>query len=72
MWTTHDGRLTSPPLNNSQVGSLTVLGGATGVAALALMLICAGLLARWSLNRRRLAGWDTDWQATGPRWTTRA
>jgi hypothetical protein len=34
-------------------------------------LALAGVLAQWSLNRRRLAGWDADWQATGPRWTTR-
>ena len=60
------------PLNDSQVASLTVLGEITGVAALAAALALAGALARWSLNRRRLAGWDADWQSTGPRWTTRA
>ena len=70
-WTTRDGRLTSQPLNGSQVASLTVLGAVTGVAALAAVLALAGVLAQWSLNRRRLSGWDADWQSTEPRWTTR-
>jgi hypothetical protein len=72
VWTTRDGQPTSPPLDGSQVASLTMLGEVTGVAALAALLALAGVLARWSLNRRRLAGWDADWQATEPRWTTRA
>lgn len=70
-WTTRDGQLTSEPLNGSQVASLTVLGAVTGVAALAAALALAGILAQRSLNRRRLAAWDADWQSTGPRWTTR-
>ena len=72
MWTTRDGQVTSQPLNDSQVASLTVLGEITGAAALAATLALAGALARCWLNRRRLAGWDADWQSTGPRWTTRA
>jgi len=72
IWTTRDGRPAAQPLSNSQVASLTLFGQVTGAAALAAALILAGLLARWSLNQRRLAGWDADWQATEPRWTTRA
>jgi hypothetical protein len=72
MWVTRDGQQAAQPLNNSQVASLAVLGQITGVAALAAALALAGALARWLLNRRRLAGWDADWQATEPRWTTRA
>jgi hypothetical protein len=72
VWTTRDGRPAVPPLSESQVHSLTVLGTVTGVVALVLALALAGGLARWSLNKRRMAGWDADWQATEPRWTTRA
>jgi hypothetical protein len=72
VWTTRDGQPTTPPLNGSSVASLTVLGAVTGVVVLAGALALAGAVVRWSLNRRRLAGWDADWQATGPRWTTRA
>lgn len=72
VWTTRNGQLTSHPMNGSQVASVTDLGAITGVTAVALVLTLAGLLARWSLNKGRLAAWDADWQATGPRWTTRA
>jgi hypothetical protein len=72
VWTTRDGQLTSPPLTGSQVASLTGLAEFAGVAGLAVALALAGALARWWLNRRRLAGWDADWQATEPRWTARA
>lgn len=72
VWTTRDGQPSSEPLSASQVAALTVLAEVTGVAAVAMVLTLAGAAARWSLNRRRLAGWDADWQSTGPRWTTRA
>ena len=72
VWTTRDGQPTSPPLTGSQVANLTGLAGFAGVVGLAVALTLAGALARWLLNRRRLAGWDADWQATEPRWTTRA
>lgn len=72
VWTTRDGQLTSAPLTGAQVASLTGLAGFAGVAGLAVALALADALARWLLNRRRLAGWDADWQATEPRWTTRA
>ncbi len=72
VWTTRDGQLTSQPLTSSQVASLTGLAGFAAVAGLAVVLTLAGKLAGWWLNRRRLAGWDADWQATEPRWTTRA
>ena len=72
VWTTRGGQLTSPPLTGAQVASLTGLAEAAGVAGLAVALALAVVLARWVINRRRLAGWDADWQATEPRWTTRA
>jgi len=72
VWTTADGQLTAHPMADSQVGQLTELGAAAGAAAAATALAVAGVLARWSLDKRRMAAWDEDWQATGPRWTTRA
>jgi hypothetical protein len=72
VWTTRDGQPTSQPLDDSQVANLTGLVEVAAVAALAAVLALTGFLARWWLNRRRLAGWDADWQATEPRWTTRA
>jgi hypothetical protein len=72
VWVTPDGHLTQQPMNDSQVAALTVTAKAGGVAALAIVLALAGVLARWWLDRRRMANWDADWHATGPRWTARA
>ena len=41
------------------------------MACLAVALIATGGLVRWGLNRRRLAAWDADWLAHGPRWSPR-
>ena len=35
----------------------------------AIIVVCAGLLAHVALDRRRLAGWGAQWRATGPQWT---
>jgi hypothetical protein len=51
-------------------GRTQFLAGAA-VSGLAVLLAVAGWLARPSLDRRRLAGWDADWLATGPRWSPR-
>ena len=72
VWTTRDGQLTSLPMGESQVASLTDLGEMAGAAAVAVLLTLVGVVARWSLDKRRMAAWDADWQSTGPRWTTRA
>ena len=72
VWTTRDGQLTSMPMGESQVASLADLGEMAGAAAVALLLALVGVLARRSLDKRRMAAWEADWQSTGPRWTTRA
>ena len=72
LWSTKDGHLTGQPLNDSQAASLVLLAQVGGAAGVAVALASAGGLARLSFNRRRMAAWDVDWRATGPRWTTRA
>lgn len=72
VWTTRDGQPVSHPVTDAQVASSSEIGAIAAVAALALLLATIWLLARRSLDRRRMAAWDADWQATGPRWTTRA
>jgi hypothetical protein len=71
VFTTRDGQLTTRPMAEAQVAALTNLGRVAGVAVFGLFVLLAGVAARWWLNRRRLAAWDADWRATGPRWTTR-
>ncbi len=72
VWTTRDGQLTSLPMGESQVAYLADLGEIAGAAAVVVLLTLVGVLARWSLDKRRMAAWDADWQSTEPRWTTRA
>jgi hypothetical protein len=69
VWVDRSGRFTGPPLTPSQLAK-RVLGAEVlaGVTAVALLLTLAGL-ARWQLNRRRLAGWEYQWALVGPRWT---
>jgi hypothetical protein len=72
VWTTRDGQLTSMPMDGSQVAYVAELGEIAGAATVALLLALVGVLARRSLDQRRMAAWEADWQSTGPRWTTRA
>jgi hypothetical protein len=71
VWTNQAGQLTASPLNASQVASRASLSEVLAVAGLAVMLIVVGRLVHWALNRRRLAAWDADWLANGPRWSQR-
>jgi hypothetical protein len=71
VWTTSDGQLTDPPLTDSQVASQQNLAETFSVIVLAIALAVTGVLARWALDKRRMAAWDADWRATGPRWTAR-
>jgi len=72
VWVTPDGHLVQQPMSDSQVANLTVAAEAGGVVAVAMVVALAGGLTRWLLNKRRIADWDADWHATGPRWTTHA
>jgi hypothetical protein len=70
LWVTSDGHPTDPPLQGSQVTGDAVLAGSFSVIALATLLAITGMLARRALDKRRMAAWDAEWRATGPRWTT--
>jgi hypothetical protein len=72
LWTTADGRLTNPPLQDSQVTGQAYVTEGFAVVTLAVLLTITGLVARWTLDKRRMAAWDAEWRATGPRWTTHA
>jgi hypothetical protein len=72
LWTDRTGDVATAPLTDSQVAGQTAIGEGLGVIASVVALILAGGLARWALNKRRMAAWEADWHATGPRWTTRA
>jgi hypothetical protein len=71
VWVDHAGRLTHPPLTRSQLAARAQLAGWVAAGALAIVLVTVGWLTRRALDRRRLAGWDAEWLAFGPRWSPR-
>jgi hypothetical protein len=71
VWVDHAGHLADPPLGRAQLATRAQLAEEVTVGVLAITLAAIGWLARRSLDRRRMAAWDADWMATGPRWTSR-
>jgi hypothetical protein len=71
VWIDRAGRLTSSPVQRSDVIGRVALAAALATAAVAAALTVIGLLAHWMLDRRRLAAWDARWARTGPLWTGR-
>jgi hypothetical protein len=71
VWVNQSGQLADSPLQHGEVTARVVMARVLAVAALAVTLIVVGWAARWALDRRRLAAWDAEWLATGPRWSSR-
>lgn len=69
VWVDGSGQLTGAPLQNSDVALEVAVAAILAPAGLGLLLLCAGVAARRVLERRRLAAWEADWQATEPGWT---
>jgi hypothetical protein len=70
IWVDAAGRQTGTPgqrpaLGQSAFGLEVLVGG--GVA---MVLFLLGEGVHLAANRRRLTGWERDWQATARRWTT--
>lgn len=71
IWVDRVGRLTGPPLSRDQVAGRGQLAAGVAVGGLAVVVVMAAWLVRRGLDRRRMAGWDADWLANGPRWSPR-
>ena len=71
VWVTADGWQTGPRLQLSQLAVRVIFTAVAVPAVLGVVLLSVGILAHGMLERRRLAVWDADWRATGPRWTSR-
>jgi hypothetical protein len=71
VWLDRAGHAQLPPLTAAQAADRVIRAMATWIAGLALLLIGSALLARRALDRRRLAGWETDWLSVGPQWSGR-
>jgi hypothetical protein len=69
VWVNAAGWQATPPLQPGQVQGQGVLASVLAVMALAAVLWAAGLAVHVAADRRRMAAWDSDWRATGPRWS---
>lgn len=72
LWVDASGRPAGEPLEAADVIGRAVVT-ALFVAVIAAVaagsaLLWAAALARWVLFRRRLAAWEAEWRAVGPRW----
>ncbi|MFF9815268.1 hypothetical protein [Streptomyces sp. NPDC014006] len=68
VWQDGQGRLTSAPTGSTEAAiesGFLATAAATGLAGL---VVGAGAVARWRLDRRRIDGWDREWDLVGPRW----
>jgi hypothetical protein len=70
IWVDQSGAVTGPPLRPEQATGQAVLATVVAPFVLGTVLICAVSLSLQVLDWRRLADWDADWQATGPRWNS--
>jgi len=71
VWIDRAGQLAEPPLGPAQEVFRAHLAEEVTVGTFAIALIAACRLVRWVLDYRRMASWDADWLATGPRWSER-
>jgi hypothetical protein len=70
LWVDASGRPIRTPQSRGLIIAEAIVVAVIAAAAVSLCLLCIAGLARWALTRRRLAAWDTEWQATGPQWTS--
>jgi hypothetical protein len=63
------GRVQVPPLSAAATRDRIVVAAVFALASLAVLLTILAALARWLLDRRRLAGWEAAWRLVGPQWS---
>jgi hypothetical protein len=69
VWLDRAGRVQVPPLTASGARDRIVVAALFALASLAVLLTVLTGLARWLLDRRRLAGWEAAWRSVGPQWS---
>lgn len=69
VWVDGAGLQTRPPLRPGEVASRVAGAEVLAPICLGVLLLGIGATARWRLNKRRIAAWDSAWASIGPRWT---
>ncbi|MGV9944175.1 Rv1733c family protein [Streptomyces sp. NPDC003401] len=71
VWQNDRGTLTPRPTGATEGAVEAAFFGAGAMTAVAGAALGAGALARWRLDRDRMARWAAEWELIGPRWTQR-
>lgn len=71
VWLTDSGQPRTPPVSVTESMFASVVMAIGVVCGAAIVLLLCYWLGRLALDRRRLAGWASEWTLIGPRWTTR-
>ena len=70
VYVTPAGQLTREPLTRAEVAERMAMAAVACPLALAVVLAIAIGVTRALANRRRMACWAREWEATGPRWSS--
>jgi hypothetical protein len=71
IWVDEAGDLVYGPIGQGQIASRVIAVVALTPAVLAVVLLSVAWLTGRLLDRRRIAGWATEWSAVEPLWTKR-
>jgi len=69
VWLDRAGHVQVPPLTAGAARDRIVVAALFAVASLVALLTVLAALARWLIDRRRLAGWEAAWRSVGPQWS---
>jgi hypothetical protein len=69
VWLSRAGHVQVPPLSAGAARDRIVVAAVLALASLAVLLTILAALARWLIDRRRLAGWEAAWRSVGPQWS---
>jgi len=69
IWLNASGQWAGPPLGRQTVVVRVVMAVMGTTLMLAAVAATAASAGQWLLDRRRMAGWEADWNAVGPQWT---
>lgn len=71
VWLNRDGRITAAPLNRSGIWTGALAEGMGSMAVVVGAGAVAGVTVRAACERRRVCGWETEWNQVEPEWSRR-
>lgn len=69
VWLDSAGHVRAPAMTRPELSGTIGTGILLALAALAVVVAVAFRIARWVLDRKRIASWENAWLSVGPRWS---